>query len=164
LGYAQKETKPVFGENAGFFVSGVFVFIFIISKRGGLEMKKVIAMFFSFLLLFAGIAHADIMNVLSQEYSIEAYASAPAGMDYHWVSSTYQETSSVPVSTFIHSPLVPQVHGVSKVWASANGGVTSEYAWLETSSSVGGEPDCFGKAYVSASITFSPLISTMLVT
>lgn len=128
-------------------------------------MKKAITGFLSFLLLFSGFAQADFINVLSQEYSIEGYIYAHFYQpDYHSLYLSYQETSSFPVFHDLNNlGLGPYSTGLVWSIASANGGVTSEYALVESRSTAGDKGG--GPAYASASssITFSPLVSTMLV-
>jgi hypothetical protein len=136
---------------------------FIIPKRGGLIMKKVIAMIFSCVLLFAGISHADFIDVLSQEYSVENKLILMMQPPHPNLTLTYKETSYFPVSRESTNYGIPNGSGGVYASSSANGGVTSEYAWVESKTSTDDKGGGIGYAHASSSITFSPLVNTMLV-
>jgi hypothetical protein len=134
-------------------------------------MRKTTLIIFLFVLLLSGVAHAGFINIISQEYKISGYVDYAYGdisddgtiQGYH---EDYSDTSSLPVSGGVFLPINPQ-GATADAYSQASGGVTSEYAWLyayKYSFSSGG-PDYLAFAFADAyaSMTFSPLVSNMLV-
>ena len=107
-------------------------------------------------------AHADFINVISQDYTIQASAYFYHDQTYN---KYYQETSSVPIS------LNEQIYGSGDHWAggvtlgaSASGDVSALSALVHCFANSSDEGDAIAYASSSASITFSPLVNKMIVT
>lgn len=108
-------------------------------------------------------AHADIINVLSQEYYIYGMLTQevvydPATDDWYFpnIVKTYQVTSALPV-------FLSESNGIASFTAGASGIVKPESANVK--SYTGAYCDGYGHSYVSASssMTFSPLVNYMRV-
>ena len=122
-------------------------------------------------IVFSGCpAQADIVHVLSREYSIKGEANYwPFPEATNWSQEprfeSYQETSSSPLSRTIDwtHPPVPY-SGYAYVKTAAGGGVTNDRARVRIFNyavdSDGGETTAY--AFAAASITFSPLVTTMV--
>jgi len=121
-------------------------------------MKHVSVAMIAVIGLWAGLAQADFITVLSQEYSVSGWALYYG--HYPFINPVprqeYSETSTSPVSGGA---------GVSGASAAsfADGGVTSDSAWVESRAFATGDESSEGFAVASASITFSPLAYRMLV-
>ena len=127
-------------------------------------MKKLMVSIIVFVLLYSGIAHAGFINVLSREYSIEGVAQAMIYDSMDFYEESYHESSNAPVSGSAGLPLpLSNYYGYAEAWSSAGGGVTSGYAWVETYVYANAWGMASAVAFASASITFSPLVSNMLV-
>lgn len=107
-------------------------------------------------------AHADFINVISQDYAIQASASFYFDQTYN---KYYHETSSFPIS------LNEQIYGSGDNWAgavtlgaSASGDVSALSALVHCFANSSDEGDAIAYVSSSASITFSPLVNKMIVT
>lgn len=108
-------------------------------------------------------AHADIINVLSQEYSFYGMLSQEMVYDAatdEWyfanIVKSYQETSALPV-------FLSESNGIASFTTEASGSVKAESA--NVNSDAWAYCDGYGHSFVSASssITFSPLVNYMRV-
>lgn len=122
----------------------------------------------SFMLLFsASVARASLINVLSQEYTIDGWAhyyfNDPNYPEYGSPFTVgYQETSTSPVSQHTVWP-AGTFTGYAYAESSASGGVTSHAAWVSAHAYLDDEGYAISGSSASASIIFSPLASTMRV-
>ena len=139
-----------------FFVSRLFVFVFI-------PCWAVIIIF--------GVAQVNFIDVLSQKYSImgegHGYWSGPETFKLYNVE--YSETSDHPLSNDSTGGIFvefgdhwTQVGGFA-LSTDATGGWTSEHAWVQFSVQASDEGNAVSWGSATASITFRPLVASMLV-
>lgn len=116
-----------------------------------------------FIVVFCSFStHADFIKVISQDYAIQATAIFYKDQTYN---KYYQEASSIPISLF------EQIDGSSDDWAggvelsaSASGDVSALSALVYCGVGAYDIGDAVAYASSSASITFSPLVSKMIIT
>jgi hypothetical protein len=127
----------------------------------GCAMKQVSVAMVAVIGLIAGLAHAEFINALSQEYSVHGWSSCCVG-DPEWppFHEEYSEASTSPVTG---GTAIINEFGWTVATSSAGGGVASNYAWVEVSAFADEGTTATSQAFASASITFSPLVPTMLV-
>lgn len=124
-------------------------------------MKNLVISIFSFVLLFSGVAHASFIDVLSQEYSI--WGSGWAGRPAHEITVNYSYTSDQPLSadTGMLGGGGPTWAGGFRIYTRADGGVTSNSAWVSIAVSDTDAGDAYELGSASASIIFRPLVESM---
>ncbi len=123
-------------------------------------MRIVIIAIFASVSLFSGIAHADIINVLSQSYNING------AIQNYWVyqgvpiNDSFNESSGSPVAQAISE----NGYGLTEATAGADGKVTPISVQLSASAfAVNFNGSASASAYADSSITFTPLVNTMMV-
>lgn len=111
-----------------------------------------------------GVARADFIQVLSQQYQIigsgEYY-----GQDAHEIIG-YDEIADHPLSNslFLFWPgsYPPVVPGSVNVFTSADGEITDSFALLHIAMDAMDMNAAFAYAYASSSMTFSPLVDSII--
>lgn len=108
-------------------------------------------------------AHANIINVLSQEYSVYGsltqeivYDAATDDWYFPNIVTIYQETSALPV-------FLSESNGIASFTAEVSGSVKSESANVKSSAWAYCDGPGHSSVYAAASITFAPLVNYMQV-
>ena len=135
-------------------------------------MKRISAGVAVMVLLLGGVAQADFIYVISQEYHVEAtVASLSVNVDtmvwYPAATVSREETSSTPVTVSADTDLLPPLElplaytGRAYAAAWADGGVSADLAFLSIGTWADDMGDGAAVAFASASLAFSPLVEAM---
>jgi hypothetical protein len=136
-------------------------------------MKRfMVVMILSLLFLCTEIAQANFINVKSQEYYILtdiSYNSInPDTMEFSSTDISSEETSSSPLSSTLTDSSLPPLnppwfyYGYALAVADAQGGVSAIDAFVKTNTFQDDAGGCSAHAESLASITFTPLVGTIL--
>lgn len=170
-------------------VKGIEIYGCNIIEGGKYSMKKLIISVFLFVLLFSSNAHAGFINLISQQYSIKGSVELYSSMPWSGSSDVVYDlrvisNPALPISNFMayditsNTPISQELSVTGQIWgdgkligagsayanSSATGGIDTVSAWVSCYVDAYDMMNSLGDASASAVITFTPLVSSILVT